>query len=283
MFKWVLITLLVAFFVASWRIVVRKEVKKGSNELAFTALTDFVGAVFALSFLPFFKFTLPNELSIWILFLISGVFYAISDYLLIYGSVHAQVADASILTPLNSVYVLFASAIFLDEKLTGPKVISVCLIVIGSALTLYKGKRFVVNKGIIATFLYSFVITFVFLIDKGISENFSLPLYVSITYFVSSCILGLVIRGNRISLLKKEFNLQKKTIFKVGILWALFSLFLLLAYSYGEASRVIPFMRIFIVFVTLYSIFVLKEKERMVQKILGSFIVTVGAILLAYV
>lgn len=41
-------------------------------------------------------------------------------------------------------------------------------------------------------------------------------------------------------------------------------------------------MRTFIVFVTLYLILVMKEKERMWQKILGSVLVTGGALVLAY-
>ena len=183
---------------------------------------------------------------------------------------------------MNNIYVLIASAVFLDEKLSFLKAISVVLIMIGTGITLFKGKRFVVNKGIIAIFLYGLVITVVFLIDKGISSNFSLPLYTALSFFTSSCVLNLFVKGNRISLFKKEFKLQKKAIIPVGILWALYFLSLLVAYTYGEASRVIPFMRIFIVFVTLYSIFVLKERERMIQKIIGAFIVTSGAILLAY-
>ena len=79
-----------------------------------------------------------------------------------------------------------------------------------------------------------------------------------------------------------EFKINKFWSAAVGVQCALFSLTLLFAYSQAEASRVIPIMRVFIVMVTLYSVFVLKERERMWQKIAGSLIVTGGALVLAY-
>ncbi|MDD3647754.1 MAG: EamA family transporter [Candidatus Dojkabacteria bacterium] len=281
MTSWVLITILVAVLAGSWRIIIRGT-KQGGNDLAFTVLAEIIGGVSILVFLPFYHFTVPTDLEIWLLLILSGIILSLSDYLVAYSSVHADTADASILMPFSNIFVLISAVIFLREELTRNKLISVVLIIVGTIITLYSRKRLVINKGVLAALLYGIVIAINFTIDKGISDNFSLPLYAFLIYIISGLCLSIFLGRNKIKTLVQEFKLQKKVVIGVGVVWGLFLLALLTAYSYGEASEVVPFMRIFIVFVTIYSIVVLKEHERLVRKLIGSIVVTCGAILLAY-
>lgn len=278
----IVLALLAAFFAFTWRVTVRTKLKTGKNDLAFTALVDFFASLTALVFIPFFGFKLPPNFNLLGLFMVSVILSAIGDYLLIYGTKNSDTADSSILTPLGSIWVLLLASIFLKEALSSFKILGVLLIVLGSIVTLFKGKRLVINKGIIAIFIYGFFITGTILIDKGISNNFSIPVYSMIFYFLSGSVLTLLSGRNSISKLMTEWRINKWWSAAIGVQWALFSLTLLFAYGYSEASRAVPLMRTFIVLITIYSIFVLKEKERKWQKIFGSIIVTAGALMLAY-
>lgn len=278
----VFLALLSAFFAFSWRIIVRTKLKPNQNDLAFTALVDFFAACTVALFIPLFGIKLPSNTDLIGLFLISVFLSAIGDYLIMFGTKNADTADTSILLPLSTIWVLLFAAIFLRESLSAWKIIGVLMIAIGSVVTLNKGGKFVLNKGILAVFLYGFLITGTILIDKGISNNFSLPVYSTIFYFLSSAVLTLLTGGRAIQKIVSEWKINKWWCAVIGAQWALFSLTLLFAYSRTEASRAVPIMRVYIVLVTLYSVFVLKEKERMWQKIVGSIIVTAGALILAY-
>lgn len=278
----ILLALLSALFAFSWRITVRTKLKPGKNDIAFTALVDFFAALTTALFIPFFGIHFPNSTDLLGLFLISVFLSAISDYLLMFATKNADTADTSILMPLSNIWVLLLAAVFLKESLSVWKVIGVIFIVVGSVVTLNKGKKFVINKGILAAFIYGWLITGTILIDKGISNNFSLPVYSMVFYFLSSAILTLLTGKQSIKKIATEWKINKWWGAAIGVQWALFSLTLLFAYAREEASKAVPIMRVFIVLVTIYSIFVMKERERMWQKIIGSVIVTGGALVLAY-
>jgi len=278
----IFLALLSAFFAFSWRITVKTKLKPSKNEVAFTALVDFFGALTAALFIPLFDLRFPSSTELLGLFLISVFLSAISDYLLMFATKNADTADTSILMPLSNIWVLVLAALFLKESLSLWKVVGVIMIAVGSIVTLYKSKKIIFNKGILAAFVYGWLITGTILIDKGISNNFSLPVYSTIFYFLSSAVLTLLTGKDSIKKIITEWKINKWWSAAVGLQWALFSLTLLFAYTHEEASKAVPIMRIFIVFVTIYSIFVMKERERMWQKIIGSIIVTGGALVLAY-
>jgi len=278
----IFLALLSAFFAFSWRITVKTRLQPSQSDLASTALIDFFGSLTALLFIPFFGIKIPNSSELLGLFLLSVFLSAISDYLIIYATKNADIADTSILMPLSNIWVLLFAALFLKESFTLWKVVGVILIAFGSIITLSMGKKIIINKGIIYTFIFGWLITGTILIDKGISNNFSIPIYVTVFYFLSSAVLTLLSGKNSLTKIKTEWKINRWWNAAVGAQWGLFSLALLWAYTREEASRAVPIMRIFIVFVTIYSIYVLKEKDRKWQKIIGSIIVTLGALVLAY-
>lgn len=278
----IFLALLSAFFAFSWRITVRTKLKPGKSDIAFTALVDFFAALTAALFIPFFGLHFPNSTELLGLFLVSVLLSAVSDYLIIFATKNADTADTSILMPLSNIWVLLLAVAFLKESISVWKIIGIILIVVGSVITLNKGRKFVINKGILAAFIYGWLITGTILIDKGISNNFSLPVYSMVFYFLSSAVLTLLTGKQPVKKIIAEWKINKWWSAAIGIQWALFSLTLLFAYAHEEASKAIPIMRIFIVLVTIYSVFVMKERERIWQKIIGSIIVTSGALILAY-
>jgi drug/metabolite transporter (DMT)-like permease len=278
----IFLALLSAFFAFTWRITVRTKIKPGHNDLAFTALVDFFAALTAVLFIPIFGIRLPSNTNLLGIFLISVILSAVGDYLLVFATKNADTADTSILLPLSNIWVLLFAFVFLKEPLSFWKIISILMIVFGSIIAISQGKKIVFNKGIIVTFIYGFLITGTILIDKGISNNFSLPVYSAIFYFLSSGVLALLTGNHCLQKIVTEWNINRWWTVAIGAQWALFSSTLLFAYTREDASKAVPIMRVYIVLTTLYSVFVMKEKQRMWQKILGSIIVTTGVLVLAY-
>ena len=268
-----------------WRIVARSKTKDPTNDLAYTLITELfaAGTGLVILILTGFNLTVPIDPQIWALFALSISIATLGDYLLLISTKYADLADTSILIPLSNFWTLLLAFIFLGESISLQKSLAVGLIIIGSMLALMKTGKITVNKGIIAITLYGISSALMNTIDKGISDQFSIPLYATISYGVSAVLLYLFLGKKRAQIATTEWKKQGWWLGAVGVMWAMFSVMLLSAYNYMDVSTVVPLMRFFIVITTLYSLFVLKEKTRFIQKIVGSLLVTAGAILLAFI
>lgn len=268
-----------------WRIVARAKTKDPANDIAFTLITELFacGTGLVLLIITGFDLTVPISVQVWGLFAISILVATLGDYLLLISTKYADLADTSILIPLSNFWTLLLAYVFLAESVSLEKALAVGLIIIGSMLALMKTGKITVNKGIIAIFFYGISAALMNTIDKGISDQFSIPLYATISYGASAVLLYAFLGKKRATIATTEWNKQGWWLGAVGVMWSLFSFMLLSAYRYMEVSTVVPLMRFFIVITTLYSLFVLKEKTRFVQKIVGSLLVTSGAVILAFV
>lgn len=279
----ILIVLAAIILASLWRIVAKAKTKPAANDIAFTSLVEGCAAITSVGIMIVsgFQLTTPLDPRIWGLFALSVILATLGDYLLLVSAKYADMADTSILLPLSNLWTLVIAALVLGEHVSLYKGFAVLLIIAGSMLTIMKTGRIILNRGIIAIVIYGITAAVMNAIDKGISNTFAIPLYAALTYGASSLLLALLLGTNRIAVLKKEWKLQGTWLAVIGVLWALFSIMLLTAYRFADVSSVVPFMRFFIVVTTLYSLFVLRERDRFVQKIIGSIIVTSGAILLA--
>lgn len=283
--KAILYVILSVILASAWRIIAKAKTKPAKNDLAFTAIVDGSAAIFAFIYLipSLFHLVIPHDATIWLLFGGSLALATIGDYLILVSSKYADTADTSILLPLSNIWILIIAFLFLHETITPMKIIAVCAIAFGCVLALMKSGKLLINRGIIAVFFYGWVNAIMVNIDKGISSQFSIFLYVCLGYSISSLLITLCLKRNGIKLLMEEAKYQGWWITAIGFIWSLFTITILNAYRFADVSTIIPFMRLFIVITTIYSIFIQKEKDRMVRKIIGSIIVTAGAITLAYV
>jgi len=268
-----------------WRIIVRTKTKPTTNDLAFSAIIDGSAALITIVFFLFSRhdLTIPTSIYPWIGLAASIALSTVGDYLILVSSKYADIADTSILLPLSNLWVALIATFMLGEHITPHKWIAIGCIVIGSMITVAKGKRFLINKGIIAILIYGIISAVMVNIDKGVSSHFSIFVYTAIAYGTSSLLMMIILGKHRRILLHTEWNNQKWWLVVIGATWSIFSLMILSVYKFSDVSTVIPFMRLFIVIVTGYSLIFLRERDRKWQKIIGSIIVTVGAILLAYV
>jgi drug/metabolite transporter (DMT)-like permease len=268
-----------------WRIIVKTKTKPTVHDLAFSALIDASAAIVGFIFLGVsgFDLTIPKTVTPWILFGVSIAIATLADYLILVSSKYADVADTSILLPLSNLWIALIASLVLGEQVTPMRWAAIGCIVVGSMIAIAKTGKLLLNRGIVAILIYGVITAIMMNIDKGVSSQYSMALYVTGSYGISSILMFVVLGKQRVDLVKKEWNRQGWWLVVIGGIWAIFSLMILAAYRLADVSTVIPFMRLFIVITTAYSLIFLKERDRLIQKIIGSIIVTIGAIVLAYV
>jgi drug/metabolite transporter (DMT)-like permease len=270
---------------SAWRIIVKAKTKTTTHDLAFSAIIDASAAGVGIILLAIcgFDLTIPTTATPWILFGISIGIATLADYLILVSSKYADVADTSILLPLGNLWIALIAMFFLGEHVTPLRWVAIGCIVIGSMVAIAKTGKLLLNRGIVAILVYGVISAIMVNIDKGVSPQYSVFVYVILSYGLSSILMFLILGKKRVPTLQKEWKQQGWWLVVIGGIWALYSLMILSAYRLADVSTVIPFMRLFIVITTAYSLIFLKERDRLVQKIIGSLIVTFGAILLAYV
>lgn len=281
-----LVFILGTIFTSSlWRILVKAKTKPTVHDLSFAALIDGSAALVTMVLFLFSgtTITIPTSALPWIGLAASVALSTLGDYLILVSSKYADVADTSILLPLGNIWIALIATFALGEVVTPMRWLAIGFIVIGSMITLAKTGKILLNKGIVAVLIYGIVSAIMMNIDKGVSPNFSIYVYVIVAYGASSIIMSMLLGRKSIQTLTKEWKRQGWWLVVIGATWSVYSILILSAYKLADVSTVIPFMRLFIVVTTVYSLVFLKERDRMWQKIVGSVIVTSGAILLAYV
>jgi transporter family protein len=107
------------------------------------------------------------------------------------------------------------------------------------------------------------------------SESAAAALELMIIGLISYSLLGF--RPGRVW---EELRIQKWGLVLSGIIFGGFEVFLFYALKTGEASKVIPVSQSSVIFTLLAGIFILKERARLPQKIIGVTIIGAGIVLM---
>ena len=254
--------------------------KSLTNSGALTVLSEFIGAISVLCAIPFFEIKFPTDIKVYILLGLSIIFYTIVDRLNTVVRSGMETSTFSVIRQLSTVFMIFSGIIFLKEPFILSKFIGAILIVISNILVFYKRGEGKYDKylilGIVANILY----TVALFLDVNISENFTLPIYASLTLGIPS-ILIFIFERIKFKELKKEFeNGNKKAIIITGIAWSFSIVAILKAYQLGSASIVAPLASLTVILNVIVGYFLSKEKDNIPKKIISAILVILGIILI---
>ena len=254
--------------------------KSLTNSGALTVLIEFTGAISVLCAIPFFEIKFPTDIKVYILLGLSIIFYTIVDRLNTVVRSGMETSTFSVIRQLSTVFMIFSGIIFLKEPFILSKFIGAILIVISNILVFYKRGEGKYDKylilGIVANILY----TVALFLDVNISENFTLPIYASLTLGIPS-ILIFIFERIKFKELKKEFeNGNKKAIIITGIAWSFSIVAILKAYQLGSASIVAPLASLTVILNVIVGYFLSKEKDNIPKKIISAILVILGIILI---
>lgn len=192
------------------------------------------------------------------------------------------------------IWVLIFGAIFLQERLSLVKLLGVFLIFLGIALASFKKEgvgrlkslwlrlwgqdKSLREKGIILSLVASFLAGFEALVIKYLLKHFSPSVVIFGARGVSAVCFLLIIKNLKPQL--ENLVKRKRGLILAHTLAGSAATFLFLwATSLAEVSRTVPITQSFSVLTVVAGIVLLKEQERLWQKILGGILAAIGVVL----
>lgn len=241
--------------------------------------------IVAILFLPLFilNFQSPEITIAWLYVCISASLWALVGYT---GYKSYSLLDVSIKAPIDKsrlFFVLLISIIFLKETLTVEKVIGTLFIFLAIWLVSYKSKKKnskISLKGIILSIISAIIMATALTFDKFAVQYFSPEMYPFMVYFLPSMIL-LPFCFNKTKEIKSIFQNNFKATFGTAFLGAIYYYLLLKAYTYLDASIVIPITELSALIAVLGGIIFLKERKDIGRKLIAVVIAILGGFLIS--
>ena len=274
---WVILYLISAVIFAQ---AFKKSNRKMKNASLLTILLELFTAFFSIYFIPFFEFTLPSDISIYLILFVVVVIYAFTDRLNIEARYGLDPSVFSMLKQLSTVFLIILGFIFLKEPIILKKVIGSIIIIFANTLLAFDKGKLKINKYFIMSFISNFLFAVAMLINVNISSNFNIAFYTILTVFLPSILIFLSGRY-KVKDLVNEFELYDKKYFLLSALtWCLMLIASVKAYEVGDVILVAPLLTLTSILNTIYEFVICKNKNKLVQKIIASILILIGVIII---
>lgn len=245
-----------------------------------TILLELFTAFFAIFFIPFFKFNIPTDISIYLTLLIVVVIYAFTDRLNIEARYGLDPSVFSMLKQLSTVFLIILGFIFLREKIVIKKIIGSLIIIIANVLLAFDKGKIRINKYFIMSFISNFLFAIAMLINVNISNNFNIGFYTILTVFLPS-ILIFIFGRYKVKDLVNEFNYYDKGYFLLSAFtWCLMLISSVKAYEVGNVTLIAPLLTLTSILNTFYEFVILKNRNKLIQKIIASILILIGVLII---
>lgn len=253
---------------------------KSKNIGSYMALISILTGIFALLFIPIFKFKFQFNIYKFILLIITCLLYAIVDRMNVYIRKYVDVSIFSILRQLSNVFMIIMGFTFFKEKFVLYKFIGAILIIFSNVLVLYDKTKRTTKKilfiGILANLLFALTL----FLNVNLSKSYNIPIYVSFIVLIPGLFICIYDKIG-IKKLRYEFiNGETDFILITSLAGAIMLISQLRAYELGNVSLVASLCSLTVMLNVLVSYFILNEKNRMVRKILSSLIILISIILI---
>ncbi|MCL4366416.1 DMT family transporter [Patescibacteria group bacterium] len=239
---------------------------------------EFLKLLFFIPFL-FFDFKFEFHLKSILFLLGAGLTEFISVYLFMKMHKYSHLSVSTILSRTRLIWVPILAFLFFGERLTNLQYIGVAILFIGLSIVVAPHKFFL-DKGAIYANTSAIIIALNTILLKQAVAFASTPV-IMIFYSLPSVILFPIFMKNTKQRLFNQ-NLDKKLPKLLGVGANVAALFLLIAaLKIGDVSRVNALYQGMLVVNVLAGIILLKERQDILRKLLGTAVTIIGIILLA--
>lgn len=230
--------------------------------------------------LLFYEAIFAKSSFVWILAVISPLIFALANYsgFSAYRSLEASVV--SLISRFSLVVATLLALIFLQEHLTFMSIFGLICVLTGSMVLIFEKTRFVINRGIFFALLMASCYGIVAVLDRVVLNEFSPFTYV----FVNNLIITLVLlpqkglRQDVVILVRKQPVLTLASALCGLLSWVAF----LVAIRSGDLIRLYPIWESMALITTVVvGIIILKEIDKLNQKIFGTLVTILGIMLLS--
>ncbi|MBI5126866.1 DMT family transporter [Candidatus Roizmanbacteria bacterium] len=255
---------------------------KSKNPRAMSLVFNFIGALMAIALFlltgAYKNFSLPKGNEPYIFLLIAVLFFGLFERVRFYA---AAALEASLLGIVNnfSLVVAVVIAFFLyREPFTTNKTFGFLLILVSLILVSLDRVKKINWRGIYLGLLANFLLGVAWALDKKGALFFKPEIYNVFVWTLPMVILYFpYIKFNDI---KREIKISSWKIVLLSFFNVLGYYLQLKAFSFGEATRVIPVIQTSTLFTVLLGGFFMNERENLLRKILAAVIAVVGVYLL---
>ena len=224
----------------------------------------------------------PNLIPVWFNVLLMIIFYGVGSVCIYQAYKSSPASEVSIIFSSSSAWSVLAAVVILGESLNTKSILGVLSIILGICVINYQKSKWKIDMGHIYAFLGAVMFGFAFSNDVIILKVFStVPPYVFLAFILPSVAI-LLYRPSLIKNIPPLFS--KKNLGKLILTAAIYAISSISMYSAykmgGKASSISPIQQTNVVMTVILSYFILSEKDNLNQKIVGTFLVFLGAILL---
>jgi drug/metabolite transporter (DMT)-like permease len=240
-----------------------------------------LGGTFALLFSLFHGgFQYQIKLNQLILFLLLTTFATVGPVLLFTAYQRIDASEISILQSSQKIWTVMGAFILLQEPFSVNKTLGTLVIVVGIAITLWRGMKFQINRGVALVLFATLFYACMDLVSYYIVRNFdAISLIVYVCYLPVVSIL--LIRPQTVK--KISYYFKPKYALGVSVLAlcdTVGTLCFFFAYQVGRnAAQIVPLAGLITINSVLLGIVFLKEHSNIPNKVIGALVTVVGAVL----
>ena len=270
--------------------VFKKAVLKNSNihPIAFGVYFNVLVSIVSLPFAFSSIISLHLNYSAWILTLIMGIMYAISNIFYYNALKMTEVSQVGIISSSRSIWLLIGGLIFLGERVNAFEIAGVILIVLGIIIIYWNGKG-LADFGTPQIFLFIFAIVSCVpsIIGTYLLDNYfnNVALYQVLSYFLPA-VFNIIFMPSALIKIKPLLKIDKNNIF-VMISASLTAAAIFMYFSAfkagGQLSVVGPIWQASIILTVVCGILFLNEKQKLLKKLSSVVIVVIGICLMRFV
>ncbi|MBU1088855.1 DMT family transporter [Patescibacteria group bacterium] len=276
----IIFVFLYVLFISFSSIVTKSALRKKNNPISFIAFHNLAGALIVLP-LIFWDHRLPAGILPWLFLLLGTLTSLLGDYFYFKSMSLEEVSVLTLVFRLRLVLVFILGAFFYNETVTPNKIMAMVFVTLGSIVINFKKGKFHFSKGVMFAIASNIFLGAMFVVDKKIASQISVPIYSFINFSASGLFfLTLSLKRHQNSLTKVTNNVLLAQAIMAGCLLSLASLSRRYAFIHGEISFATPLLNLSMVLTMFLAILMLGERKKIFQKITGAILVITGALIL---
>lgn len=280
---WLVYAVVSMLFFGVLYLVQRSIAVDSKNYQASSLAFNLASALIAI-FIYFFRggvaaFTLPQDPQAYIFASIAIIFYGLFERLRFKAAGGVEASENAILGNLAFVVGFVISFFLYQEQLTLLKIVGAFLVLCGLLIVSWQPNLKLISRGSLLVIFNQILLGIALSLDKMGSRYFKPEFYGIIIWIIPLFIIALP--RFPLSAVRSEFKTQSKSLWLMAFLNVAGYYSLLQAYLTAEAVRVIPIVQSSSLISVVLAVFILKERDRLPQKIFASLLAIAGVYLLS--
>ncbi|MCG2688463.1 DMT family transporter [Candidatus Parcubacteria bacterium] len=255
--------------------------EKDSDPLTYTIALQLFGAVICFIFAFIKGFEMPPIREYPFNFFLEALLYSFISLFTFKALKFIEASKTTIIFSFGTVVTIIASALFLNEALTGQRLLGTFLIIISIALVSKLKDFSAKGKGAIYA-LIAAVLGGLALVNDTYLLRFSDSVSYTAMAFLLPGILLSLLYPNSFKKLKIFLNPKLgRNMFLLCFIWSVSAIAFYLAIEKGAlASQISPFSQSRVILTVLLGAILLKERENLLIKTIAAFLVVAGVMLI---